>query len=91
MYFLYVIILAVYYSNFSKISQVLDYFACEAAGYNPDMPCPVPSGGFIAATNRFIVVLILQNISFSLVNLMFVLDEKKINQKINNIIAFLKN
>ena len=91
MYFIYIITLSIFFFNLSKFSQVLDYFACEAAGNNPDMPCPVPSGGFIAATNGFIVVLILLNISFPLVNLMFVLDEKKINRQINNIIAFLKN
>ena len=91
MYYFYVIILSIFFSNLSKFSKVLDYFACEAAGNNPDMPCPVPSDSLIAATNSAIVLVIVQNISFPLVNLMFVLDEKKINRQINNIIAFLKN
>ena len=87
-FILYILAISLLYFIFSGLGQdVIDYFNCEAMGYNSSQPCADAIGQIFASLNVFNIIGILLEVTFPLANLVYVINEgraKKVILEIKN-------
>ena len=84
-FILYILAISLGYFLFSGLGQdVIDYFNCEAMGYNSSQPCADAIGQIFTSLH---IISILLEVTFPLVNLVYVINEgraKKLILEIKN-------